>query len=612
MLDEKQAPPSASAEAAPSSLPRPEYPRPQFVRREWRNLNGEWEFMTDTYDQGLRRGWHLNQNAFTRKITVPFAYQTPLSGINDQDIAQVAWYARDIAIPADWQGRDILLHFGAVDYKTTVWINGHEVGHNQGGHVPFTFDIAPYLFDGVNRLVVRAEDTQDAYQPRGKQAVSGRPKSCDYFCTTGIWQTVWLEPAPPLRIEELRLKPILNVDEGDAVEVRVLLHAPSIGWEVEAEALDGERVVARTVRENVGAAPRLLLRIPNPQRWSPDTPHLYGLKVRLRKNGELLDEVESYFGLREVQLRDGRLLLNGEPTYLKMVLDQGYWPDGGMTAPTDAALKADVEWCKRFGFNGARKHQKVEDPRWLYWCDRLGLLVWGEMANARAWSSKSEETFLAEWERAVRRDYNSPSVIAWVPLNESWGVPDLHDDHPGQYAFLERIVENTRRLDPDRPVIDNDGWEHTDVTDIVAIHDYTPTGDGLRQRYADARTGGAIPEKTWTKRPIRHFVRGSQHRGQPVMLTEVGGFLMVPDLPEDQWDRLYQSYGSCRTPEELLAKYRDLMEGIADLAFVSGFCYTQLTDIEQEINGLLTYDRRPKIPPEQIADIHRRLFDRAR
>jgi beta-galactosidase/beta-glucuronidase len=590
------------------AVPRPEYPRPQFVRREWLNLNGEWEFSTDSYDQGLRRGWHLDQSKFNRKIVVPFAYQTRLSGIDDQDIYAVAWYARDIEIPAEWHSRDILLHFGAVDYKTSVWVNGVEVGHNQGGHVPFSFDIAPFLKASGNRIVVRAEDTQDAYQPRGKQAVSGRPRSCDYYCTTGIWQTVWLEPAPALRIEELRLKPILNVDDGDALEVRVLLHAPSLGWEVEVEALDAGVLVARTARADVGAAARLLLRIPQPKRWSPDAPHLYDLRVRLKKNGQVLDEVESYFGLREVQLRDGQLLLNGEPTYLKMVLDQGYWPESGMTAPTDEALRADVEWCKRFGFNGARKHQKVEDPRWLAWCDRLGLLVWGEMANARAWSPRSEELFVAEWERAVRRDYNSPALIVWVPLNESWGVPDLRDDHPGQYAFLERIVEITRRLDPDRPVIDNDGWEHTDITDIVAIHDYTPSGEELRRRYAEAIAGGEIPALTWGKHPIRHFVRGSKHRGQPVMLTEVGGFLMVPHLPEESWDKLYQAYGSCRTPEELEEKYRDLMEGIAALKFVSGFCYTQLTDIEQEINGLLTYDRQAKVAPERIAEIHARLF----
>jgi beta-galactosidase/beta-glucuronidase len=590
-------------------VPRPEYPRPQFVRNEWRNMNGEWEFQVDSYDQGLRRGWHLNSEALTQKIIVPFAHQTKLSGINDQDIFQVVWYGKNFEVPSEWRGKDLLLHFGAVDYKTTVWVNGLEVGHNQGGHVPFCFDISPYLTPGMNRIVVRAEDTQDAYQPRGKQAVNGRPRGIDYYCTTGIWQTVWLEPAPTVRIEDLRLKPILNVDDGDALEVRILLHAPSIGWEVEVEALDKGVVVASMKRENVGAAPRMLLRIPDPKRWSPDAPHLYDLRVRLKKDGQILDEVESYFGLREVQLREGRLLLNGEATYLKMVLDQGYWPESGMTAPTDDALRADVEWCKQFGFNGARKHQKVEDPRWLYWCDRLGLLVWGEMANARAWSPRAEEMFIAEWERAVERDYNSPSLIVWVPLNESWGVPDLRDDHPGQYAFLERVVTLTRRLDPDRPVIDNDGWEHSDITDIVALHDYTPTGEGLRKRYAATLTEGLLPDLTWNKNPIRHFVRGSRHQGQPVMLTEVGGFLMIPDLPEDQWDRLYQSYGSCRTAEELLEKYRDLMQGIADLKFVSGFCYTQLTDIEQEINGLLTYDRKPKVAPEALAEIHHTLFD---
>ena len=600
--------------------PRPEYPRPQLVRPLWMNLNGEWEFATDTHDQGLRRGWHLDQSAFKRQITVPFAYQTKLSGINDQSIHQVVWYARTLEIPEEWEGKDILLHFGAVDYKTTVWVNGQEVGSNQGGHVPFTFDIAPYLVENSNgekgnRIVLRVEDTQDPYQPRGKQAVSGLPKSCDYYCTTGIWQTVWIEPVSPVCIEELRLKPILNVGEGDAVEVRVLLHAPSIGWEIEVEVMDcdnGNEIVAHTERNDVGASSRLLLRIPQPKRWSPESPHLYGLKVRLRKNGELLDEVESYFGLREVHLRDGKLLLNGEPTYLKLVLDQGYWPDGGMTAPTDDAIRYDVEVTKAMGFNGARKHQKVEDPRWLYWCDKLGLLVWGEMPNSRAWSPRAEELFLAEWERAVRRDYNSPSVIVWVPLNESWGVPDLSQDHAGQYAFLERVVALTRRLDPDRPVIDNDGWEHTDVTDIMAIHDYTPTGDGLRKRYAETIAGGALPEKIWGSSGVKHLAKGARYQGQPVMLTEVGGFLMTPDLPPEKWDRLYQFYGSCSTPEELLEQYRDLMEGLASLPFVSGFCYTQLTDIEQEINGLLTYDRKPKVAPELVAEIHARYFGKAK
>jgi beta-galactosidase/beta-glucuronidase len=594
-----------SSEAA---IPRPEYPRPQFVRRDWMNLNGKWEFMTDTHDQGIRRGWH-DGRTLQKTINVPFAYQYPLSGINDQGIHQCAWYARNFEIPADWKGRDLLLHFGAVDYDSTVWINGVEVGGNRGGHVPFSFDIAPYLKEGVNRIVVRAEDLQDGYQPRGKQAVSGLPKSCDYYCTTGIWQTVWLEPAPAFRIDELRIKPILNVGDGDAFEVRAFLHAPASGWGVDVEIRDGETIVAKASTENAGGAPRLLLRVPDPKRWSPDSPHLYTIHVRLRRGADVLDEVESYGGLREVLIRDGKLLINGEHTYLKMVLDQGYWPDGGMTAPTDAALKFDVEICKQMGFNGARKHQKVEDPRWLYWCDKLGLFVWGEMANARAWSTKAETMFISEWERAVRRDYNSPSVIAWVPINESWGTPDL-SQHPGQYAFLERLVALTRRLDPDRPVIDNDGWEHTDVTDIMALHDYTPTKKKLLARYAETMKTGILPEKVWGDSTTPHFVHGSQYHGQPIMLTEVGGFLMTPDLPEEKWDKLYQVYGSCRTPEELVAQYRDLMEGIFELKFVSGFCYTQLTDIEQEINGLLTYDRKPKVDPAQIAEIHR-IFDKS-
>jgi hypothetical protein len=283
-----------------------------------------------------------------------------------------------------------------------------------------------------------------------------------------------------------------------------------------------------------------------------------------------------------------------------------------LTAPSDDALREDVEWAKRFGFNGVRKHQEIEDPRWLYWCDRLGLLVWGEMPNARAWSEEGEEWLLAEWERAVCRDQNHPCVVAWVPVNESMGFPGLRDQHPGQIAFLERIVAVTRRLDPDRPVIDNDGWEHTDVTDICAIHDYSHTGDALRERYEETLRGGPLPPVIWT-RSRQIFASGSQYRGQPVMFTEVGGFLLVPDLPPEKRDRLYQIYDSFATPEELLAKYEELMEGLADLTFLAGFCYTQLTDIEQEMNGLLTYDRRPKVPPEQIAAIHRRLFaDRGR
>jgi hypothetical protein len=291
-----------------------------------------------------------------------------------------------------------------------------------------------------------------------------------------------------------------------------------------------------------------------------------------------------------------------------MVLDQGYWPEGYLTAPSDEALQTDIGWIKMFGFNGARKHQKIEDPRWLYWCDRLGLLVWEEMPNAREWSPKAEDYLSAEWQDAVRRDYNHPCIVAWVPVNESMGFPGLSQEHPGQYAFIERMVRVTRRLDSTRPVIDNDGWEHTDITDICAIHDYTQTSKELEKRYHETLEGAGLPHTVWIgEKPL--FARGSKYRGQPIVLSEVGGFLTIPGgVPPEERDLLYKFYGSHKTPEELLARYHDLMLGIASLKFLAGFCYTQLTDIEQEANGLLSYDRNPKVAPEDIAHINREVF----
>ena len=592
------------ADFLPNAIPRPEYPRPQFARANWLNLNGEWEFCFDDANQGFNLGWQHGL-ALECRITVPFPYQSELSGINDKSIHEIVWYARSFNLPPEWLGMNLLLQFGAVDYDFTVWVNGHEVGHNQGGHIQVQFNIAPYINPDENRLTLRVVDSQNPTQPRGKQSATGRPYGIDYYCTTGIWQTVWIEPVPAIRIEDVKISP--RAREG-VLDVIVYLHAPCALWRLEAEAFYDDALVARACAEVAAATVQLQLTIPAPKLWSPDSPNLYDLKFRLFQEDDLLDEVSSYTGMRDIELLGGKVFLNGRPIYLRMVLDQGYWPQSYLAAPSDEALRADVVWVKAFGFNGARKHQKIEDPRWLYWCDRLGVMVWEEMPNAREWSSQAEERLTAEWKRAVERDYNHPCIIAWVPLNESMGFPGLKESHPGQYAFLERMVGATRQLDPYRPVIDNDGWEHSDITDICAIHDYTPTAHLLRERYYETSHGGALPAHVWIdNKPL--FVLGSRYRGQPIVLSEVGGFLEIPGgVPPRDRDLLFNFYASWRSPREFLEKYRDLMEGIASLKFVAGFCYTQLTDIEQETNGLLTHDRKPKLDPQVIAAIHGALF----
>jgi beta-galactosidase/beta-glucuronidase len=578
------------------------YPRPQFERSEWMNLNGIWEFDFDDSRQGLQSSW--NDSRLKDRIVVPFPYQSYLSGIDDKGIHEVVWYSRQFEVPPGWHGRDLLLNFGAVDYETMVWINGVEVGHNRGGHVPFAFDIAPYITPGLNRVTLRVEDKQDPYQPRGKQSTTGLPRHIDYYCTTGIWQTVWLEPVSSMRIESLQVVPSVA---NESLFIRAYLHAPAHLWTLNVEVSYEGKIVAVVEQASYRSTIELTVPIPGAKLWSPEEPNLYDIKLALSNNGILMDEVRTYAGIRSVELRDGWLHLNGKPTYLAMILDQGYWPDSYLAAPSDAALREDVEWVKKFGFNGVRKHQKIEDPRWLYWCDKLGLLVWSEMANARAWSAEAEEHLIAEWERAVRRDSNHPCIVTWVPVNESMGFPGLQKSHPGQYAFLERITTLTRRLDPERPVIDNDGWEHTDITDICAMHDYTPTSKALIERYEKTLRGGPLPANAWDDdKPM--FARGSHFRGQPIMLTEVGGFLMErTDIPKQDWDLLYAAYGTTYSSKDFLAKYIDLMEGLEKLPFVTGFCYTQLVDVEQERNGLLTFDRKLKIDPAEIFHINQQF-----
>jgi hypothetical protein len=585
---------------------RAPYPRPQMVRPLWCSLDGLWEFAFDDADCGLAESWH-DGRALPLRIQVPFPYQAAQSGLGAREIHEVVWYARSFVVPAGWAFDHLLLHFGAVDYSTHVWVNGRLVGRNRGGHVPFHFNIAPFLAAGDNRVVLRVEDRQDAAQPRGKQSVSGRPVRIYYYCTTGIWQTVWMEPVGAVRIDHLRI--VTAAPDGQLV-VEAQLHAPFGAWQARLDVLAegaSDTVLASCTTSTQAARLRFDIVIPDAVAWEPARPHLYQLRIALFHHGQQLDSVQSYAGLRTVTLTDGKFCLNGKPTFLLMVLDQGYWPQSLLAAPSDDALRADVAWIKRFGFNGVRKHQKIESERWLYWCDRLGLLVWEEMPNARAWSMRAEEDLLAEWERAVLRDINHPSIVTWVTVVESLGFPALKR-HPEQQDFIARMVARTRLLDPARPVVDNDGWEHTDVTDLCTIHDYTHPAEKLRARYAGMEQTGHPPLHGWYRdKPL--FLPGARYRGQPVVLSEVGGFLYDPDANQaERRDRLFDYYDTLRDPAELAGKYSALMEGLATLECLAGICFTQLADTEHECNGLLTAARQPKLAPEWLAALHERLW----
>jgi beta-galactosidase/beta-glucuronidase len=540
---------------------------------------------------------------FDRRIVVPFCYQSRLSGIGETAFHDVVWYARtfEYAPAADER---LLLHFGAVDYRARVWVNGLQVASHEGGHTPFFADITDALAGeaGENVVVVRAEDpSRDVTIPRGKQYWKEESEGIFYTRTTGIWQTVWLEPVNRRRIDKLRLTP--DVDNA-SVELEVDVAGVEPGMSLRAKVtFEGEPVVEDTVRLHSSPFERSLPLLrhgdapdsshhsesPGAALWSPEVPNLYGLRLELLDEaGGVLDTVESYFGMRKIELKDGKVFLNDRPLYQRLVLDQGYFPEGILTAPTDDDLRRDVELVKEMGFNGIRKHQKVEDPRWLYWADTLGLLVWGEMANAYQYSIDYVRRITAEWQEAIGRDYNHPCIVAWVPMNESWGVPDLERE-PHQVEHLLALYHLTRSIDGTRPVISNDGWEHA-LTDLCTIHDYRDA-DALRESY---RTTESAVAASPALRPI--YVAGYGYRDEPILITEFGGIAFSGDA--QGW-----GYSTVAGAGEFLERYESMIEALLQSESVQGFCYTQLTDVEQEVNGLLTYDRRPKAPLEKIREI---------
>lgn len=577
-------PATGQASFSGSAIPRPDYPRPQFERQEWLNLNGEWNFDFDDEDVGLVEKWPLGHH-YRKKIVVPFCFESRLSGIEDTHFHDVVWYERHFTLPRPWSGKRIVLHFGAVDYRATIWVNGAFVAFHEGGHTPFRAEITHAVQPGDNEIVVRVEDlATDLQQPRGKQFWEEKSRSIYYTRTTGIWQTVWIEALGPTFLESIRVTP--DVDAG-AVTIDYVVDRGFARQQMEIEISLGGRIVATDVSPvqvtQRQAHRQIALRdFDAACLWSPEHPVLYDLVLRISEQGHILDEVESYFGMRRIAVEDGKVMLNSEPLYMKLVLDQGYFPTGQLTAPSDDDLKRDVELAREMGFNGVRKHQKIEDPRYLYWADRLGLLVWEEMPSRHTFTPQSISRITAEWQEAIDRDYNHPCIIAWVSMNESWGTPRLATE-ARQRHHLQSLYHLVKSLDLTRFVISNDGWEHAD-SDLFTIHDYDWDPGLLRERYGSL---AGIMDYTPGDRMLH--APSFQYRGEPIILSECGGIA----FRKSEWEGW--GYSEAKSDSAFAEQYASIIRILQQSPMLQGYCYTELTDVEQEINGLLTYDRRPKI-----------------
>jgi beta-galactosidase/beta-glucuronidase len=576
-------------------LPRPEHPQPQFQRADWSNLNGVWDFQFDDDNIGLAESWQDAGPQSARPILVPFSFESAASGVCEGGFHPRVWYSRTFLVPEKWAGQRVLLHFGAVDYRAMVWVNGKYTGTHEGGHTPFSFDVSHLLEEGQNTVTLRVEDPPaDRSIPRGKQFWENKPADIFYTRTTGIWQTVWLEPVAQTYMERTRI----NSQQDGAVlfDTKIAHFVPGTQLSVTI-SFEGKTIASGTT-ECDGTEATVAAFVREPRHWSPDCPALYQVKLQLI-TAESIDTVDTYFGFRTVSTQDGRLLLNGYPVYLRTVLDQGYWPESNLTPPSDEAIQFDIRKAKELGFNGVRKHQKIEDPRFYYWADKMGLLVSAEMPNAYIFEEEAIGRVTREWIEAVNRDCNHPSIIIWVPINESWGVPNLADTR--QQAHLKSMYYLTKSLDPTRLVIDNDGWEHTDCTDLFAIHDYTKTGAEILDRY-NSVPSGTIPTPKYGK---MYLAPGQKYNGSPLFLSEFGGVGYI--LPEDVQDVPDNSWGyagvECKQ-DDALHRMRGLYEAIAKVPSIMGICYTQLYDVEQEINGLLTYDRRPKFDTNTIRSMN--------
>ena len=588
-----------------NAIPRPEHPRPDFVRDTFLNLNGVWQFAFDDKDEGVAGGWMNPGTKLPLEITVPFAYQTEASGLGPTDeIHPVIWYRRSFTVPQEMQGRRVLLRFGAVDFECDVYVNGKRVGGHKGGYTPFAIDVTNALIDGENDLCLRVQDDPDCTQPRGKQYWDRGLRGCWYTPVSGIWQTVYMEAVGEYGMKFIHVTP--DYDRHMFTAEIALDKRPQESLEVEL-TVSFEGKVRRVVKANVEDRS---VRVPvdmivkgdlDPIKvWAPGNPNLYDLKVRLLKSGEPVDMVDTYFGMRKIERRDGRIYLNNSPLYQKLILDQGYWPESNITPPSDEAIKLDLQYTLDFGYNGARKHQKLEDPRYYYWADKMGVLVWGELPSPYDYTEETVRNLADTMLEFIERDFNHPSIITWVPLNESWGVRQIYSDKR-QQAAGRMLYHLTKAADGTRLCSANDGWEQV-TTDICGLHDYADTKEMIANHFAD-RAEVELHGCDW--RPC--YCDSEVPTGKEAFLvTEYGGiaFQNIGIQGEMGGMQTWGYHGKVTDEEAFFERFKGVTDGVREIPYCQGYCYTQLTDVMQEINGLLSPERKPKMDVARVREIN--------
>lgn len=555
------------------AIPRPEHPRPDAIRGEWLNLNGEWEFAESDEPMDER---YLGEQAYPERIAVPFCRESSLSGLGRREFVKNVWYRRTFELPVGWNSPRVRLHVGACDWKARAWVNGEFVGEHRGGSAAFAFEVTAQLKPGANTVVIHAfDDTRSRLQALGKQSPDETSHGCLYTPTTGIWQTVWLEGVGSSYIRDFHIEPD---PENSRILIRTEIDGPNRGLTVRAIAGAEGRTVGSAETMADWRNSTLVVDLSEKRLWSPEEPFFYDLRLVLARGDEVIDQVDAYFGLRAVSIQGAAMLINGKAVFQRLVLDQGFYPDGIWTAPSDEALRGDIELSMALGFNGARLHQKVFEPRFLYWADRLGYLVWGEFPNWGISNARPEVNLpvVDEWVEIVRRDRNHASIIGWCPFNET---------PPEALELQKSVVELTRAIDPSRPVLETSGWTHGIADpEVKDAHDYEQDPAAFRANWTDS------PEQNPAAAGLGEA---------PFMVSEYGGI---------GWD-LEGGWGYGQAPatlDEFYTRYEGLTNALLDNRFMFGFCYTQLTDVEQERNGLYTYDRQPKFDVERIRAINSR------